>query len=128
MTRLRKTARPCSWLAAAAIVFSAAGPHHAFAATEEAWDAFRADVRDKCLAAAEGLFETVEITVDPFGSEHYGLALLRGKARGADATIMAICVYDKATQTAEIGGELPDIVARAEDTASDCASRRRAGA
>ncbi len=81
----------------------------ASAATEDAWEAFRADVSAQCLAAGAELFETVDIIVDPFGSPSYGMALLRGKARGANVTIMAICVYDKATQTAEIGGELPDI-------------------
>jgi hypothetical protein len=47
-------------------------------------------------------------TVDPFGPEHYGLALVSGPARGAeDTAIRAICVYDKATKAVEIGGELP---------------------
>lgn len=56
------------------------------------------------------LFETATATVDPFGSQTYGMALIRGTARGAaDVRIMAICVYDKVTNTAEIGGELSDI-------------------
>ena len=80
----------------------------AFAASEDAWETFRADVEAKCLAAAEPLFETAAATVDPFGSESYGLALVRGKAKGAaDAEIAAICVYDKQAKTVEIGGELP---------------------
>src|SRR5690606_29151592 len=45
------------------------------AATEAEWEAFRADVEAKCLAAAEPLFETAEAIVDPFGSPSYGLAL-----------------------------------------------------
>lgn len=83
----------------------------AYAAGEADWAAFRLDVEAKCLAAAEPLFETAEAIVDPFGSQTYGLALIRGKARGADVSIMAICVYDKQTKTAEIGGELPDMAA-----------------
>lgn len=85
----------------------------ALAATEAEWAAFRADVEAKCLAAAEPLFENPVATVDPFGSPNFGLALVRGKARGADVQIMAICVYDKVTQTAEIGGELPEFVSTA---------------
>lgn len=88
----------------------AAVPSVTSAATEEEWQAFRANVAEACTAAAEGLFETIEILVDPFGSQHYGLALIRGKARGADAQIAAMCVYDKETGTAEIGSELPDVV------------------
>lgn len=77
------------------------------ASSDDAWEAFRADVETQCLAAAEPMFETATATVDPFGSESYGLALVRGTARGADAEIMAICVYDKQAKTVEIGGELP---------------------
>ncbi len=62
---------------------------------------------EKCLEAAKPLFETATATVDPFGSESYGLALIKGKAVGADAQISAICVYDKKAKTVEIGGELP---------------------
>jgi hypothetical protein len=47
-------------------------------------------------------------TVDPFGSATYGMALIRGKAKGAETTqIAAICVYDKKTKAVELGGELP---------------------
>ena len=83
-----------------------AGP--ALAASEDAWEAFRADVAAKCLTAAGPLFETATATVDPFGSESYGLALVTGPAKGATATtVSAICVYDKQAKTVEIGGELP---------------------
>jgi len=80
----------------------------AFASSDDAWDAIRADVAAKCLAAAAPLFETAKATVDPFGSESYGLALIRGTAKGPSETrITAICVYDKKTKAVEIGGELP---------------------
>jgi hypothetical protein len=35
------------------------------------------------------------------------LLLIAGKAKGADAEIASICVYDKKTKAVEIGGELP---------------------
>lgn len=87
------------------VALTASAP--ALAASEDAWTTFRGEVEAACLALAEPLFETAAATVDPFGTESYGLALLRGKARGADAEIAAICIYDKATRQAEIGGELP---------------------
>ncbi len=86
----------------------------AMAADEDSWEQFRIDVEAACLAAAEPLFETAEAIVDPFGSQSYGLALIRGKARGADVTIMAICAYDKQTKVAEIGGELSYIAGDGE--------------
>jgi hypothetical protein len=79
----------------------------AYAASDDAWEAFRKDVEAACLAAAEPTFETAVATVDPFGSESYGLALISGKAKGADSEIAAICVYDKKSKAVEIGGELP---------------------
>lgn len=104
MTSFRR--RLTSLLILAALPLASA--HGASAATEAEWQAFREDVRSKCAVAAEPLFETMEIFVDPFGSQSYGLALIRGKARGADVTISSICVYDKQAQTVEIGGELAD--------------------
>jgi len=79
----------------------------AAASSDDSWEQFRADVAAACLAAAEPMFETAEARVDPFGSESYGLALITGRAKGADTGIAAICVYDKQAKTVEIGGELP---------------------
>ena len=79
----------------------------ALGASDDAWEQFRADVEAACLAAAAPLFESAAARVDPFGSESYGLALVTGKAKGADTEIAAICVYDKQTKAVEIGGELP---------------------
>jgi hypothetical protein len=92
---------------ATVVTLALLGAAPACASSDDAWEAFRKDVNEKCLAAAADLFETPAATVDPFGSEHYGMALIRGKAKGADSQIMAICVYDKQTKQAEIGGELP---------------------
>ena len=79
----------------------------ALAASDDAWEALAKDVRTACLKAGAGLFEKARAVVDPHGSESYGLALLRGKAKGADSNISVICVYDKETKKTEIGGELP---------------------
>ena len=79
----------------------------ALASSDDAWEEFQNDVTSACLTAAEPSFETARVQVDPFGSESYGLALVTGKARGADVEIASICVFDKQTGAVEIGGELP---------------------
>jgi hypothetical protein len=94
-------------LGAATVAGVAASVFHANASSDDAWAAFRADVEAACLKAAEPLFQSAAAVVDPFGSKSYGLALIKGKAKGADTEIAAICVYDKKTKAAEIGGELP---------------------
>jgi len=92
-------------LCAASLAMMAVAP--AFAASDDAWAQFRADVEAACLAAAEPMFGTAAARVDPFGSENYGLALITGTPKGIEGEIAAICVYDKKTKAAEIGGELP---------------------
>jgi hypothetical protein len=87
------------------IIVLAAGS--ALAASDAAWEEFRKDVADKCLAAGADMFDAATADVDPFGSERFGLALLHGKAKGAETEIRVICVYDKQAKTVEIGGELP---------------------
>lgn len=78
------------------------------AASESAWEDFREDVAAKCIAAAhDGDFATAMATVDPFGSESFGLALIEGRAEGSGQLIASICVYDKETTSVELGGELP---------------------
>jgi hypothetical protein len=94
-------------LGAAALV-SIVGASACVASSDDAWETFRKDVAAQCLKAAEAQFASATATVDPFGSESYGLALIRGKAKGAASTIAAICVYDKKAKTVEIGGELPE--------------------
>ncbi len=80
----------------------------ASAASDAAWEEFRADVSEKCLEASEDLFAEASATVDPFGSDSYGMALIEGPAKGAEETrISAICVYDKESMEVELGGELP---------------------
>lgn len=77
----------------------------AAASTDEAWQEFRADVERACTALAPSQGETA-IEVNPFGSESYGAALLITTLPdgGADRYI---CIYDKATKTAEMTGAFP---------------------
>jgi len=81
------------------------------ASSAAAWDDFRADVARSCRAAAKPQLMDIQLQVDPFGSSHHGLALLRGTERGTLAAnrqpVRVICIYDKQRHTAEIGSPLP---------------------
>ncbi len=76
------------------------------ASSDDAWGKFQTDVSKACVKAAKGLVEKGKTVVDPYGSEHYGMAVVTGKAVGAKTRISTICVYDKQKKTAEIGGEI----------------------
>jgi hypothetical protein len=78
----------------------------AAASSDDAWKEFVADVQTACLAGAKDMIEDAKAVVDPVGSENYGLAILTGRAKGADATVSHICVYDKKTKAVELGSEL----------------------
>ncbi|CAD0207796.1 hypothetical protein [Agrobacterium fabrum] len=78
----------------------------AAASSDDAWKEFVADVQTACLTGAKDMLEDAKAVVDPVGSENYGLAILTGKTKGADATVSHICVYDKKTKAVELGSEL----------------------
>ncbi len=91
-------------LSAAILVFLTAGG--AQASSDEAWKEFAADVEAKCRQAAAASIADARAVVDPFGSEHYGLALVTGRPKGANGFVTHICVYDKQSKAVEIGSEL----------------------
>ncbi|MEH6678027.1 hypothetical protein [Phenylobacterium sp.] len=74
-----------------------AAPVAAGASSPDAWAEFRAEVRAKCLAQgqAQGMGDP-EVVVHPFGSESYGIAVLR---EGDDKRI---CIFDKRTKAVEL--------------------------
>lgn len=76
------------------------------ASSPQAWEEFRRDVETSCLEAARPHIEAPRIVVDPFGSQSYGLALLRGPSVEDGSWQSMICVYDKATRMVEVGGIL----------------------
>ncbi|RWX76083.1 hypothetical protein EPK99_20765 [Neorhizobium lilium] len=96
--------KPVHLLAVALLPLTATAAH---ASSDSAWSAFQADVSKACVTAAKGLIENGRALADPYGSEHFGLAVVTGNAKGAKVTISTICVYDKKTKRAEIGGEIP---------------------
>lgn len=89
-------------LAIAALPFLSAAAH---ASSDEAWKQLAADVEAKCRAAAVAI-EKPKTAVDPFGTLHYGLALVSGKPKGAKGLIVQICVYDKQEKSVEIGSAM----------------------
>ncbi|MBB2694130.1 UNVERIFIED_ORG: hypothetical protein GGI63_005046 [Rhizobium esperanzae] len=89
-------------LAIAALPFLVPAAH---ASSDEAWKQLAADVEAKCRKAAVAI-EKPKAVVDPFGTLHYGLALMTGKPKGAKGLIVQICVYDKQEKSVEIGSAM----------------------
>lgn len=88
------------------LIFASIAALPAAASSDSAWEQFVGDVQAKCLDAGARLMDDPKAVVDPTGSENYGLAILTGKAKGADATVSHICVYDKKSKAVELGSEL----------------------
>lgn len=83
----------------------------ASASSDGAWAEFAAAVDRSCVKAAATQIENGRAVVDPYGSEKYGLAIVTGRPSGVPkskklADISVICVYDKKTKKAEVGGEI----------------------
>lgn len=71
----------------------------AVASSEDAWQAFRADVLAKCQALVPR-GETATIEVNPFGSDRFGAAIVT--TRVAEGAERMVCIYDKRDGTAEL--------------------------
>ncbi|MBX4956896.1 hypothetical protein HJB51_00920 [Rhizobium lentis] len=89
-------------LAIAALPFLSAAAH---ASSDEVWKQLAADVEAKCKEAGVAI-ERPNVAIDPFGTSHYGLALVTGKPKGAKGLVAQICVYDKQEKTLEIGSAM----------------------
>jgi hypothetical protein len=88
-----------------AMAITLLGALPAFAASNDAWAEFAAKVEESCATATDGILADPKVVVDPFGSEGYGLAIVAGTvATGQPAAI--VCVFDKQTETVQVGGEL----------------------
>lgn len=88
--------------AIAAITLGAIGTAHA--ASGDAWEEFRTEVEQGCIAATAQILTDATAIVDPFGTESYGVAIVTGDT--ADGSKSILCVMDKQTRAFEIGGEL----------------------
>ena len=92
---------------AATLTFGSA----AHASSDGAWAEFATAVEKACIKSASGQIEKGRAVVDPYGSTKYGLAIVTGRPAGVPknkklADISVICVYDKKTKAAEVGGEI----------------------
>lgn len=94
-------------LAAALLALATPPATPALASAPDAWAQMRKSVETACLKAAAPLLPAAKASVDPFGSESYGLAVLTGVPKGGKQPAMLICVYDKRSGTAEVGSEMP---------------------
>jgi hypothetical protein len=106
-SRSTRTALTTTTLAATALAgLALLAPLPASAASPDAWNSFRKDVEAACRTAAAARMPEPQVVVDPFGSESYGLAFLRGLSPEDGATQSLVCIYDKKARTAEIGGTM----------------------
>jgi hypothetical protein len=79
----------------------------ASAGSGDAWQAMRQKVRAGCLAKANSKrLGKVDVTVDPFGTQSYGTAILIKRGAPRQASMGYVCVMDKNTGEFEVGGEL----------------------
>lgn len=85
----------------------AAGTGFAQAASEAAWDAFRLEMNARCTELAGEFMDEIEIRVDPFGSQSYGLALVSGQENGERSE--RLCVMDKQSRRVELGNPIPPL-------------------
>jgi len=70
----------------------------ATASSDQAWTEFRTAVGKACTQRAAGVFDKPAVTVDPFGTEAHGIALI---SKGSRAVV---CVYEKKTKRVELSG------------------------
>lgn len=75
------------------------------ASSEDAWAAFRANVEQGCRKAVADKLDKATVTVDPLGSDSYGVAIAKGQSRDAKAPRAIVCIFDKRTKAVEASGE-----------------------
>jgi hypothetical protein len=67
----------------------------------------RQKIHSGCLAKANAVgLGKVDVSVDPFGTQNYGTAILFKRGASRRASLAYICLMDKKTGEVEIGGEL----------------------
>ncbi len=75
------------------------------ASSEDAWAEFRANVEKGCRRAVADRLDDATFSVDPFGSDSYGVAIARGMSRDAKAPRAIVCIFHKRTKAVEASGE-----------------------
>jgi hypothetical protein len=74
------------------------------ASSPDAWEEFRTNVTRACTKLAPPELKNSTIVVDDYGSESYGIAILRGIQEKAAVTY--VCIYDKKLEKAELSGQI----------------------
>lgn len=102
MTPVRLSKRMTLMAMVAALVTSAAATS-SHGSSPDAWNDFRAAVEQACraMATSKRLVE-VQIVIDLFGSESYGVGVLRAKDSPKANYRVYACIYDKKTKRAEL--------------------------
>ncbi len=77
------------------------------ASSPEAWDNFRDDVKIKCQTASQMFVTKANVTVDPFGSEKYGVAIVFGESNDSGSAVALVCLYDKQTKDVALYAKSP---------------------
>ncbi len=75
----------------------------AVATSSDGPDSFRQQVGAACVEAAKVSIGDGQASVDPTGSDSYGLAVVRSSI---DPKLAVICVYDKRTRHVELGSHM----------------------
>ncbi|MGF9760744.1 hypothetical protein AAII07_36715 [Microvirga sp. 0TCS3.31] len=80
----------------------------ASASSGDAWQAMRGKLRTGCASKATAIgLGRIEINVDPFGSQSYGIAIVTKCGAGRKQNVSYVCIMDKKTGAVEMGGEIP---------------------
>ncbi len=90
-------------VAAAAALASLQAVTPVVATTTDPTVNFSQQVGAACVEAAKGSIGDGQASVDPTGSDSYGLAVVRSSI---DPKLAVICVYDKRTRRVELGSHM----------------------
>jgi len=74
------------------------------ASSPDAWEEFREEVFQAADSSANMRLVDYTISVDPFGSDSYGVAIIQGKDSLAGEDLIYIAVFDKVTLSIELCG------------------------
>jgi glycerate kinase len=79
----------------------------AFASSDDAWKIMRQKMRSGCIDKANTMgLGKVDVSVDPFGTQSYGTAIIIKREASRQAELAYVCVMDKKTGEFEVSGEL----------------------
>ncbi|MEX0809362.1 MAG: hypothetical protein WD044_11605 [Dongiaceae bacterium] len=87
-----------------------------WASSPDKWDEFRKEMSDACAAGSE--MGDPAVTVDPFGTSSYGVALVSGTRAGDTADVTLVCVATKSPDgpvDVERSGPIGEFVEAAAD-------------